>query len=54
MFSAEGQNLFNSHVINRNEANKPNMLKTKYAKCFVAKRADINAMVFQNYNENVS
>jgi hypothetical protein len=49
LISAEDQKILNSHVINRNEVKKLNPLESKYTTFFNAKRANINAMVFQNY-----
>ena len=47
--SVEQQNVLNSRVIDGKHMKKPNPLKTKYATYFNAKRADINATVFQDY-----
>jgi hypothetical protein len=49
VLSAKDGEILNSRVINGKEVKKPNPLETKYATFHKAKRADINATLFQNH-----
>jgi hypothetical protein len=46
VLSAEDQKILNSPDINGNDVKKPNLLETKYATFFNAKRANINATIY--------
>ena len=49
VLSAKDRETLNSRVINGKDVKKPNPLETKYAAFFNAKRAGINATVFQDF-----